>query len=552
MKIHVAEQYAANILSDKIVACDLVKLAVRRYYNDLEYASDKGWHFDRKAAERAVSFIQKLRHTKGKFAGKPFILEGWQAFAIWNIFGWKFANGTRRFSEVYIEVARKNGKTTLSAGIALYMLYADGEARAEVYSVATKRDQAMICFNDAAAIVKATALRSRLNVGAKAITYEQTGSTMQPLSSDYDTQDGLNPSCGVIDEYHAHKNNGIYDVLTTATGAREQPLIFIITTAGKDQSTPCFHYRKNTINILRGTNCDDRLFAMIFTLDNESEVNNPDMWVKSNPNIGVSVKEDYLSSQLLKARNQPENYVNIMIKNFNVWMQGNDVWISDEVWQRCIGTTDPTILIGKECTGGLDLANVSDVAAFALEFHENGKVQSLVYFWIPENTLLSKVQKENINYDVWQRNGLIKATPGNVIDYDYIKADILKLAESYNINSIAYDRWNSSQIVIDLTNEGLVMTPFGQGYGSMSAPTKEFKTLILKETYEHFGNDVQRWMVGNCVTTSDPAGNIKVDKSKAVQKIDGVIAAIMAHGEHMTISADKKKKDPYTERGLLD
>lgn len=550
MKLHIAEQYAADVLSGKIIACEFIVLAVKRYYHDIEVAADAGIHLDRKSAQRAIHFVEKLKHTKGKFARKPFILEPWQAFVVWNIFGWKNADGTRRFREVYIEVSRKNGKTTFLAAIALYMLYADGEHRAEVYSAATKRDQAMICFNDAVAIAKATALRDKLNIGAKAITYETTGSTMQPLSADYDTQDGLNPSCGVIDEYHAHKTNGIYDVLTTATGAREQPLILIITTAGNNQSLPCYAYRKNVINVLRTTNRDERLFAMIYTLDKETEINDPNMWVKSNPNIGVSVKIDYLQGQLLKAKNQPEQYVNIMIKNFNMWIQGNDVWIPIEQWDQCIGTTDTASLIGKDCTGGLDLASVSDIVSFALEFHENDKIQSLLYFWIPEETMRTRMQKENINYDSWLRQGFITATPGNVTDYEFVKSDILKLAEKYNIKSIAYDRWNSSQTVIDLTNEGLVMSPFGQGYGSMSAPTKEFNMLVLTKKYEHFGNPIQRWMIGNSVTTSDPAGNIKVDKSKATQKIDGVIAAIMAHGEYMTLAAEKKTQDPYVSRGL--
>lgn len=552
MKIHPAEQYAADVLSGTILTCDLVQRAVKRYYNDIEHAADNGFYFDRKTAARAISFFHKLKHTKGKFAGRQFLLEGWQMFVVWNIFGWKNADNTRRFTEVYIEVARKNGKTTLSAGIALYMLYADGEARAEVYSAATKRDQAKICFDDAAAIVRATGLRDKLNVGARAISYEETGSTMQPLSSDEGTQDGLNPSCAIIDEYHAHKTNGMYDVLTTAIGAREQPLIFIITTAGNDQTLPCYIYRSNVINVLRGTNTDDRFFAMIFTLDNESEVDDPKMWIKSNPNVGVSVKIDYLESQLLKARNQPDKYVNIMIKNFNVWLQGSEVWISDDEWQQCTGNTDIQLLQGKQCTGGLDLANVSDVAALALEFHENDKTQELVFFWIPEDTMRSKVQKENINYDVWVRNGLVRVTPGNVIDYDYIFADIVKLSKMYNIKSIAYDRWNSSQIVIDMKNEGFTMTPFGQGYASMSAPTKEFKTIVLTKKLEHFGNAVLRWMVGNAITTSDPSGNIKVDKSKAKQKIDGVVACIMAHGEYMTIAAEKETADPYATRGLLD
>ena len=286
-KKHTAEVYAEQVLSGKILTCEFVQLAVKRYFSDFEVALEKGWYFDRKAAARAIKFIESLKHTKGEWAGRKFVLEPWQQFVVWNIFGWKLADGTRRFRYVYIEIARKNGKTALSAGIGLYMLFADGESRPEVYSAATVKDQAKICFADAVEIVKATDLKNYITPYRNSIVYELKGGQFKPLSSDYGTHDGLNPSCGIIDEFHAHKDSGMFDVIKSAFGARRQPLMFIITTAGFNKAGACYAYRDNVIKVLRGVNQDDTLFGMIYTLDSDEEWDNPKMWIKSNPNLGV-------------------------------------------------------------------------------------------------------------------------------------------------------------------------------------------------------------------------------------------------------------------------
>ncbi len=547
-KLHPAEQYAANVASGEIITCELVQLAVKRYYNDFDNALECGWFFDRKAAARAINFIESLKHTKGQWSGQSFKLEPWQQFIVWNIFGWKNGNGTRRFRYVYIEIARKNGKTALSAGIGLYMLFADNEARAEVYSAATVKEQAKICFEDASAIVKSTGLKEYLRPYRNSIVYEAKGGQFKPLSSDYGTHDGLNPSCGIIDEYHAHKDSGMFDVIKSAFGARRQPLMFIITTAGFNKAGACYAYRDNVIKVIRGVNQDDTLFAMIYSLDTNEEWEDPKMWVKSNPNLGVSMSLDYLADQVKDAKNRPEAVRNVMTKNLNLWVNAETTWILDEKWMECIGK--PSELRGCECWGGLDLSNVSDVTAFVLLFNENDKFQLLPHFWIPEDKMLEKVRKENINYDMWIQSKFVTMTPGNVVDYDFVKADILRLASEYDLKSTAYDRWNSSQTIIDLTNEGMVFSPFGQGYGSMSAPTKQFETLVLTKQVEHFDNPVLRWMLASTVVMVDPAGNIKPDKAKSSQKIDGIVASIMALGEWMTTQANEDN-DPYNNRGLL-
>ena len=549
-KIHPAEQYAQQVLAGEVMVCEFVTLAVKRYYNDLENALDKGWYFDRKAAIRAIGFIEKLKHTKGKWAGQRFKLESWQQFILWNIFGWMKADGTRRFRYVYVEIARKNGKTALSAGIGLYMLFADGEARPEVYSAATVKDQARICFSDAVEIVKKTDLKNYLSPYRNSIVYELKGGTMKPLSSDYGTHDGLNPSCGIIDEFHAHKDSGMFDVIKSAFGARRQPLMFIITTAGFNKNGACYAYRSNVIKILQGINEDDSLFGIIYTLDSKEEWDNPKMWIKSNPNLGVSVFPEYLADQVNDAKNRPEAVRNVMTKNVNLWVDAEKTWILDDMWQKCIGTTDIKSLRGCKCWGGLDLSNVSDITAFVLLFHENEKFQLLPFFWIPEEKMLEKIRKENINYDKWSSLGFVKVTAGNVLDYDFVKADILQIAEIYDLQSTAYDRWNASQTIIDLQNEGMECSPFGQGYGSMGAPTKEFEKMVLTEKIEHFGNPVLRWMMASTVVKTDPAGNIKPDKEKSSQKIDGIVASIMALGEWMTAQAEEDN-NPYNQRGML-
>ena len=550
VKKYPAEFYAEQVRSGAILVCEYVRLAVERYYADLDRALDEGRYFDKKAAMRAIHFIEKLKHTKGEWAGQRFRLEPWQQFVLWNIFGWKNADGTRRFRYAYIEIARKNGKTALSAGIGLYMLFADGESRPEVYSAATVKDQAKICFSDAVEIVKATDLKNYLTPYRNSIVYELKGGTMKPLSSDYGTHDGLNPSCGIIDEFHAHKDSGMFDVIKSAFGARRQPLMFVITTAGFNKSGACYAYRENVIKVLRGVNEDDSLFGIIYTLDDKSEWDDPKMWIKANPNLGVSLSADYLADQVKDAKNRPEAVRNVMTKNGDLWVDAERTWILDDAWQKCIGTTAPADLKGCACWGGLDLSNVSDITAYVLLFHENDRFQLLPHFWIPEEKMREKIRKENINYDKWVAEGYVTVTPGNVIDYDFVKADILRIVADYDLRTSAYDRWNSSQTIIDLQNEGMECNPFGQGYGSMSAPTKEFEKLVLTGKIEHFGNPVLRWMLASTLVKTDPAGNIKPDKEKSTQKIDGIVAAIMALGEWMTAQANDER-NPYENRGLL-
>ena len=555
-KLHPAEQYAVDVRDGRIPVCRYVRLAVERYFRDRANAVEKGWYFDERAAARPIDFIRNLPHIKGEWAGRSIELEPWQQFFLWNLFGFRrAATGYRRFREAYLEVARKNGKTTLLAGIGCYMLFADGEAGAEVYSCATTRDQARECFGAAQEMVRRCTLSRRAKIFRSAggsISYEANGSIFKPLSSDANTLDGKNASCTIVDEFHAHKTDEVYAVMKSSMGARRQPLMCIITTAGFNLAGPCFTYRPSAIKMLEGIIEDDTSLAMIYTHDNREELADPAMWVKSNPCFGASVKPEYLEEQYHTMRTKPEQESSILTKNFNLWVQASDIWIGDDVWCANRSQTDVETLNGCECYGGLDLGAVNDFSALVLEFHENGRTQVLPFFWIPEEKYRSRREmlRENANIDVWVRQGFLRVTPGNVTDYGIIRNDIIELRDRYSILKIGYDRWNSSQLVIDLLAEGLPMDGFQQSISNISPPTKDFERIVRLGEYEHFDNPILRWQISNTVVWRDANDNLKPIKNRSPEKIDGVVAAIMAHGEWMSAQRSPEQVSVYEEHGL--
>lgn len=555
-QLHPAEQYAVDVRDGRIPACRYLRLAVERYFRDRAEAVERGWYFDERAARRPIDFIRMLPHIKGEWAGRRIELEPWQQFFLWNLFGFRrAATGYRRFREAYLEVARKNGKTTLLAGIGCYMLFADGEAGAEVYSCATTRDQARECFGAAQEMVRHSALSRHARIFRSAggsIAYEATGSVFKPLSSDANTLDGKNASCTIVDEFHAHRTGEVYAVMKSSMGARRQPLMCIITTAGFNLSGPCFTYRSSAIKMLEGIIEDDASLAFIYTQDSREELADPALWVKSNPCCGASVKTDYLEEQYHTLRTKPEQESSILTKTFNMWVQASDVWLGDDVWCACRTETSVEALAGCECYGGLDLGSVNDFSALVLEFHENGRTQLMPFFWIPEEKYRSRREmlREHVNIDVWVRQGFIRVTPGNVTDYDFIRRDIVELGDRYSIRKIAYDRWNSSQLVIDLLAEGFPMEGFQQSISNISPPTKDFERLVRSGAVEHFDNPVLRWQVSNVVVYRDANDNLKPAKNRSPEKIDGVVAAIMAHGEWMSAQRTPEPKSVYEERGL--
>lgn len=539
-------QYAYDVLNGEILVCRFVMLAVQRHFADLKNGHKRELYFDEAAAWRAINFFKFLKHSKGEFAGKPFELSPWQQFIVWVLFGWLREDGTRRFRYGYTEISRKNGKTTFAAGIGLYMMLGDKESGAEVYSAATTRDQAKICFEEAQRMVSKSGLKQYATVYKHNIHSTGTASKFEPLSSDADSLDGLNPHCAVIDEYHAHKDAEIYNVMKSAMGARTQPLQFIITTAGFNKFGPCYQLRKTLLEILEGKKEDDAFFAMVYTLDEDDDWTDETVWIKANPNLHyIPTMLNYLKQECKQAINNVSEEVNFKTKNLNVWTDASKTWLADAVWMQGKDEVDPFELAGRECYAGLDLASTRDITAFVLFFPaEDGEsFMILPFFWIPEMSYQERVKKDGVNYDAWIKEGFIRTTPGNTTDYDQVKADIIALGAQYQIKSIAFDRWNSSQLVNQLVDEGATLSPFGQGFVSMNAPTKELEKMVYEGKLQHGGNPVLRWMCGNIEIKRDPAGNIKIDKGKSSEKVDGMVALVMAIGEWLTCKDETAPSD---------
>ena len=542
-KANKADWYAEQVLAGAIPACEWVRLACQRFVDDRAAGV---WKFDRDLADHAVEFIQALTHTTGEAAGKQFVLEPWQAFIVANIFGFVGEDGSRRFSRAYIEVPRKNGKSTFSSAVMLYGLLADGEAGAQVYSAATKLDQAMMVFGESVRMVKS---QDWLNdecvvnnsINNRRIVYGEN--LYKPLEWNPGKQDGLNTHFAVIDEYHAHPNDELYNVIFNSMGARRQPLLFTITTAGFNRESPCFKHRQYCTQVLQGGIQDDALFTVIYSLDTGDDWTDPAVWAKANPNWGVSVYPKKLEQAITEAKELAHKEVEFKTKLLNVWTDTAQTWIQDAVYMSH-GQGEPfdlDDLRGAECFGGLDLAQTGDFCAFSLYFPETGNV--ITRYYLPEDAVKKRTDGAGTSIRQWVRDGLIMQTDGNVTDYSFIKADVLSLAERFAIREIAFDRYNSSQLIIELQNEGLTMYPFGQGFASMAAPTKEFERLIRTGNLRHGGNPVTRWMMSNILLKRDPADNVKIDKAKSGDKVDGPVSIVMALGTYMQDAAKNQNSD---------
>jgi len=539
--MNIAEQYIQDVISGKIPACEYVKLAINRHLadlkrNDLMFSEEKAMH--------AINFFSFLRHFKGLKAGERFELSPWQAFVIYNLFGWYRKDGRRRYNYAYIEVAKKNGKSTFAAGIGLYMMLADGEIGAEVYSAATNYKQASIVFDTARNLVKKSEFLSKyLTVYRYNIHSEDMISKFEALSSDSDRQDGLNPHCAIIDEYHAHKTDELINNVKSGIVGRRNPLVFIITTAGFNKERPCYYERKVCIDILRGIKEQDNKFAIIYTLDEGDDWMEPSNWIKANPNLGISVDVEKIMEEYKSAKNNEREIVNFKTKNLNIWTSSSIAWIKDEDWVRCDKSPqyDPKSLLGKKCYGGLDLASHVDITALALLFQDGEINHLLCFFWVPEEKVIER--GDYVDYQYWAAKNYIRKTKGKVIDIDALSHDILEICKLYDVQSIAIDPAKAYHgVVQNLVKNEIKLSHFRQGFISMDAPTKEFEKMILGEQINHFGNPVLRWMCSNVELSQDPAGNIKVNKSKSIDKVDGIVASIMAIGEWMTFRSVEEDK----------
>ena len=513
-------------------------------------------HYDKKKADRAVTFIENLCHTKGKWAGTPFWLLPWQEQLIRDICGIVKPDGNRQFRTAFVEICKKVGKSELAAAVALYLLYADNEPSAEVYGAAADRQQASIVFDVAKQMVEmspALMKRSKLMGATKRIVNYGNAGYYQVLSAEVGGKHGFSVSGLVFDEIHTQPNRQLYDVLTKGSSdARQNPLHFIITTAGNDRHSIAYELHTKAVDILEGRRVDPTFYPVVYGLKDDDDWEDEANWYKVNPSLGYTVDIERLRDAYREAKQNPADEVTFKWLRCNMWVSSTVAWIPDAIYMRGNEPIDMDALAGRDCYAGLDLSSTGDITALVLIFpprNEDEKYVLLPYFWIPEETIPRRVKANSVPYDIWEKQGYIMSTEGNVIHYDFIEKFIMDLSEKYHILEIAVDRWNATHVIQNLEDNGLTMVPFGQGFASMSAPTKEFYRLLMEGKIIHGGHPVMRWMAGNVVVDTDPAGNIKVTKAKSKEKIDGIVAAIMALDR--AVRHEGESGSVYDTRGLL-
>ncbi len=544
-------QYINDITTGKIPACKMVKLAVKRHIADIK-ASEAGnfpYIFDHKKAQTAILFFSQLVHTKGKLAGTKLKPEPWQQFIISNLYGWRRRdNGKRRFRRAYIQVARKNGKSFLAAGVSLYDLMT--EPGAEVYSAATKKDQARIVFDDAKKTVQYSPdLKKYIKPLAHSLTCRD--GSMKPLASDSNTLDGLNPSCAIIDEYHAHKTTELLDVIDTGMRARQQPLMFIITTAGNNRNAPCFEEYEKCKKMLSGASGyeNDEYFSIIYELDKGDDWKNEKNWYKANPNLGVSVEMDTMRSAYKEATLAASAETAFRTKNLNEWLNVAEVWINEKRWANCLKRFNEKNLEKIRCWGGIDLSKRLDFTVLTWYFAlPNGKRYAKHHFYIPEGQIDIKMRQDSYRIRQWIKQGYIKATPGDTQDFNYMLNDIREDAKLYDIQDIAYDRNLAEYLIQDLSSE-FDCVEFSQSIIGMSEPSKAWEQAITEGKIID-NNPVMAWMVSCTTVKPDANGNIKPikpDTNKTSKRIDGVITSIMANNRLEVTLADEVKSNVAVE-----
>ena len=489
--------------------------------------------FNNRLAKRAIDFFHEcLTFTAGEWMGRPFRLEPWQQAIVGNLFGWKRPDGTRRYREAFIFVPRKNGKSELAGGLGNLLTFADGEPGAQVYCAAADREQARLVFNAARTMVEAEPeLARRSHIYTNAIMAPR-GSVLKVVSAEAYSKHGINAHGVIIDELHAQPNRELVDVLTTSTGARRQPLLIHITTSDFDRESICNEKHDYARKVRDGVIDDPAFLPVIYEAAPDADWTDPDVWAKVNPNLGVSVSVEYLERECRRAQETP-TYEN-PFKRLHLNMRtAQDVrWLSIEQWDACGGTPiDEAALYGRECYAGLDLSTTTDISALVLVFRDpDGGVTLLPWFWIPADNARKREHRDRVPYETWARQGLIEMTPGNVIDYDYIRARINDLSKRFNIREIAIDPWNATQLSTQLQGDGFEVVQFGQGYKDMTSPAKELEKLVVSGRLRHGGHPVLRWMASNVAVEMDAAGNLKPSKKKSTERIDGITAAVMALG----------------------
>lgn len=542
-----AHAYAVRVAERRQPECKWAQLAAHRYLRDLDRqpADWYPWQLDEALVERVCHFLELLPHIKGQWARQRLriALEDWQIFALANLFGWiNKATGLRRYRRAYEEVPRKNAKSTKSAGIGLYMLVADGEPGAEIYSAATTGDQARIVFDVARQMVLRDAEFAGIGVEAMrhGLYIPDDARKFEPLNAEGSTLDGLNPHCCIIDELHAHKRRDVYDVLDTATGARDQSLLFSITTAGSDRAGICYEQRTYVTKLLDGLFDDDAYFGLIYTIDDGDDWTDPTVWRKANPNWGVSVLADDFERAAREAMNKPSAQNNFLTKRLNVWVNADTAWMDMRAWDRC---ANPGLRIedfeGQDCIAAYDLASKVDIAAQIRLYKRGQKIVIFGRYYLPEAAV---EDGRNSQYSGWARSGWLTVTDGNVVDYDRIEHDLLEDAGRYRLVEVPFDPFQAMQFSQRMQAQGLPMVEMRPTVLNFSEPMKELEKLVLEGKLEHNGDPVLAWMVSNVVCHRDAKDNIYPRKERDENKIDGVVAAIMALGRSMV--AQKENAAP--------
>lgn len=558
-------QYALDVIAGRVIAGKYVRKAAERHVADLATGATRGIYFDAAAGMKAVRFFSLLKHYEGPLAGQYIHLESWQTFIVGSAFGWKrVGSGLRRFRRIYIEVAKKNGKTLLAAGLALLLAFFDGEGGAQVYSIATKEDQAKFSWNGGVQFVKGSKhLQQRIHKVGLRLVNEATASFWMPLGRDSGTGDqGVNAHAAVIDELHVLADREPIDNIESATAARAQPMIVKITTAGKRGATAWEEERADAVAVVEGRATDDTMLVLIYTLDEGDDPFDEAVWPKANPNEGVSVAVEFLREQAAHAKRSPGFLGSFLQFHANIPTTIGTRAIDIEMWDRWIDAAgvehrqdehQPAPPPAAGCYGGLDLASVRDLTALLLWFQATdpapteddpehfvtleGWYDVLAWFWCPADGITDRSKRDGAPYEDWVRDGFLIATPGNVTDYDFIEAKIMELAEMYSIGEIGYDRWNATQLATDLMADGAAMKVIPQTHAGLAPAWREWDKLIIEGKVRHGGHPVLRWMAGNVEVETDAAGNQKPSKRLSAERIDGMVAGDMALGLWMAHGA---------------
>ena len=540
-RLSVAERYIRDVLAGRILTSNYVRLAIERHVRDLESGPARGLRFDRAASQHVIDFFPAfIEHPEGPLAGQPYILEPFQQARLWILYGWKWADtGNRRFKFAYYETGRGNAKSMEASGLALYEFFAFGHSGAQVYSVATDKDTARLVYDTSELMVRHSPyLAERATLHKDNMHIPGTASKYEPLAADHTNLLGLRPYFINFDELHMQPNANLWNALTSAMGKCPNPLLQALTNSGFDRNSLCYKQHEYSVKVLLGVFTDDTWFPWIAALDDGDDWQDERNWIKANQGLGTMMTLKELRESAARARNDPSALNTFLRYRMSVWTDSHAAWMPMDLWDACNLPVDMDELAGRPCVGALDLSTISDISAFALVFPPHGTDERwsiLPRFFLPRENIQKRVERDRVPYDVWERQGLFILTGGRTIDYDEIREEIKRLKARFDFVEITYDRWNSSDIVKRLEGDGFEMVKWGQGYQDMNAATKRLMELVLNGELSHGGNPVLRWMASNVVVKMDPAGSMKPDKERSPEKIDGIVAAIMALGRAMAV-----------------